>query len=335
MMKHVGCVGVVTMVEVARDGGPSGPLEIAGSGSIEPDGYTLTGPGRPDRPRLTWTAHRIADDRYCVDVAFGEAPHQSFGPMPRAEVIAFITAREAEARCAYEDTMRRFERPRPPVRPAEAARALPNATLARPAAEPMAISPQPVEAKPAGRAPLQFVSLSAVLARHKAIQEQRGIAMPAPSAAPVTMPRASDSERDLDSEKKPIVAPRATLPAASALVAPVLGSSPLSAPRPLTAPREITPLSRAEDKIPAEAVPATAAASRPGARERMRSFGLTAVGNITARSIGMMKAATMLHMPRAAAEVPATPAPVAGEASSNDPAERALRAIEDLLAKPA
>lgn len=331
MMKHVGCVGVVTMVEVARDGGPSGPLEIAGSGSLEPDGYTLTGPGRPDRPRLTWTAHRIADDRYCVDVAFGEAPHQTFGPMPRSEVISFITAREAEARCAYEDTMRRFERPRPPMRPTEAVRSLPTATSARPVAEPVVIAPQPVETKPAGRAPLQFVSLSAVLARHKAIQEQRGTAMPAPAAAPGVLPRASDSERDLASEQKPIAVARAALPAASALVTPVLGSSPLSAPR------EIVPLPqpRAEGKISLAATPAAAAASRPGARERMRSFGLTAVGNITARSIGMMKAATMLHMPRAAADVPATPAPVALDAASQDPAERALRAIEDLLAKPA
>lgn len=73
-----------------------------GDGDDDLERYTREGPGPLDALRFKWRMRR--DDRgYFVDETIGASVHPiSSGPMPRADAIAFIAARDQETRRRFE-----------------------------------------------------------------------------------------------------------------------------------------------------------------------------------------------------------------------------------------
>ena len=63
------------------------------------DGYSRSGPGPLDAIRFKWTARRDDNGEFFVDETIGTQSRAiSSGPMPEAEVVAFVDARVQEAR---------------------------------------------------------------------------------------------------------------------------------------------------------------------------------------------------------------------------------------------
>jgi hypothetical protein len=76
---------------------------VVKSASSGLDGYSKAGPGPLDAIRFRWTARSHSDGSYYVDETIGANSHPiSSGPMPADSVVAFIDAREQEARQRFE-----------------------------------------------------------------------------------------------------------------------------------------------------------------------------------------------------------------------------------------
>ena len=80
------------------DGAPEPKVEVE-----DIDGQSRFGPGPLDALRFRWTIRRLADDRYHVEETIGDTslPIVS-GPMGRDEVLAFVDARERDAKHRFE-----------------------------------------------------------------------------------------------------------------------------------------------------------------------------------------------------------------------------------------
>jgi hypothetical protein len=74
---------------------PPGPAAVA----AEPDGYVKYGPGPLDAIRFKWSARPTGNGNYLVEETIGHNSRpMTSGPMSKADAIAFIDGREADAR---------------------------------------------------------------------------------------------------------------------------------------------------------------------------------------------------------------------------------------------
>lgn len=84
-------------------------VQLAVIEPAEVDGYTRLGPGPLDAIRFRWTARRDEEGQYFVDETIGSHSRPiSSGPMPRADVVAFINGREAAARERFQTLKRQM-----------------------------------------------------------------------------------------------------------------------------------------------------------------------------------------------------------------------------------